>query len=189
MNEKRAVAVSKYLSRHLRHAPADLGLTLEPGGWVAVDELLSAAGDAGFPITRDELAAVVAGSDKQRFAFDDAGTMIRANQGHSVAVDLELSPVRPPDELFHGTPVESRAVIVETGLSRMNRHHVHLSADVDTAVRVGRRRGLPVVFSVDSGTMDKDGYTFFLSANGVWLVDHVPARYLRIHPPTDGSET
>lgn len=189
MNVKRAVTVSKYLSRHLRHAPAELGLTLEPGGWVSVDDLLAAAAEAGFPIDREELTAVVADSDKQRFAFDEAGDMIRANQGHSVAVDLQLSPSTPPPVLFHGTPAKHQAVILERGLHRMRRHHVHLSPDVDTAMRVGRRRGLPVVFSVRASIMIDDGFLFYLSANGVWLVDHVPPSYLQVHPPTAGPTT
>lgn len=180
MHPKRAVHVSKYLSRHLRHAPADLGLTLEPGGWVAITDLLAATAQNGFPITIDELLTIVTGSDKQRFAIDETGTRIRANQGHSVEVDLELTPSPPPEVLYHGTGAQNRDSILATGLDRRARHHVHLSADIETAVKVGKRHGRPLVFTVAAGTMHTDGYAFFVSANGVWLVDAVPPQYLQI---------
>src|SRR3954471_4591559 len=121
------VKVSKYVSKHLRHAPERLGLELEPGGWVPVEVLLAACRDHGFALTADELREVVTRSDKQRFAFDATGARIRANQGHSVDVDLELAPVVPPDVLFHGTGSGSVDAILKAGLRRMNRHHVHLS--------------------------------------------------------------
>src|SRR3954465_5012752 len=124
MNDSRRVRISKYLSLHLRHEPARLDLALGPGGWVAVDELLAAAAAGGFPITRDELAEVVARCDKQRFALDDAGR-VRANQGHSPAVDLQLEPVPPPPVLYHGTPAKFVADILREGLKKMARHHVH----------------------------------------------------------------
>jgi putative RNA 2'-phosphotransferase len=180
MQPRRATTVSKFLSKHLRHAPADIGLTLRDGGWVPVAELLAAVKRHGFPITEDELAHVVAGSDKQRFAFDETGTLIRANQGHSVEVDLQLEPTTPPAVLYHGTAERNAPVILQDGLLKMKRHHVHLSVDTDTAVKVGGRHGKPVVLSVDAAAMAADGFTFYVSANGVWLVDHVPARYLRV---------
>lgn len=197
MNPKRAVTVSKFLSKYLRHAPGDLGLTLEPGGWVPVADLLAATAEKGFPITLDELDAVVAGSDKQRFAFDATGTRIRANQGHSVEVDLQLEPTPPPAVLYHGTGAQNRAAILAGGLAKM-RHHVHLSKDTDTAVRVGGRHGgrvgaerlregsdtRPVVFAVDAAGMARDGFAFFVSANGVWLADEVPAQYLTVLDPS-----
>lgn len=172
------VRISKYLSKHLRHDPGRLGLTLAPGGWVDVDALLAACARNGVAISRAQLEAVVRGSDKQRFAFDDAGTRIRANQGHTVAVDLELEPSAPPAELFHGTGEQTVAAILRHGLLKMARHHVHLSPDEDTAIRVGARHGRPAVFTVASGRLHADGATFYCSANGVWLVDHVPAEYL-----------
>ena len=180
MNDKRAVRVSKYLSRHLRHAPHELGLTLEPGGWVPVADLLAAADRNGFRITREELDAVVSGSDKQRFALDETGTKIRANQGHSVEVDLQLEPSEPPAELFHGTAAQNVDSILATGLGRRARHHVHLSPDTETATKVGQRHGKPVVLVIDAAKMRADGHTFFCSANGVWLVDEVPPQYLRL---------
>ncbi|MBL8970462.1 MAG: RNA 2'-phosphotransferase [Myxococcales bacterium] len=174
------VRVSKFLSKHLRHDPAGLGLTLEVGGWVAVDVLLAACARRGMPISRELLAQVVAGSDKQRFAFDGAGLRIRANQGHSVAVDLQLSPQEPPAWLFHGTTAMSLAAILREGLQRMRRHHVHLSADEATARRVGGRRGEVVLLGVDAAAMQAAGAVFYRSDNGVWLVDAVAPVYLSV---------
>ncbi len=178
-NDSRHVRISKYLSKHLRHQPERLGLMPEPGGWVDVDQLLTACGQHQFPLTRAELEAVVATNDKQRFSFDARGTRIRANQGHSIAVDLQLAPAMPPDVLYHGTGHSTAVSIVQTGILKMARHHVHLSADVATAIDVGTRHGRPVVFAVAAAAMQRDGQTFYLSANGVWLVDDVPPQYLR----------
>src|SRR5262245_26801062 len=179
MNEKRLVRISKFLSRHLRHAPEDLGLALHPGGWVAVADLLAGCAKAGLPLTRDELREVVVNNDKQRFSFDEAGERIRANQGHSTEVDLQLDPRTPPDVLYHGTATAALETILAEGLKRMARHHVHLSTAVPTAVKVGSRHGWPVVLAVDAAAMHRDGAVFYRSANGVWLVEEVPARYLR----------
>lgn len=180
MDSKRLVRVSKFLSLHLRHQPADLGLTLGPGGWVPVADLLAGAARVGFRITRDELAEVVRSSDKQRFALDPTGAKIRANQGHSAEVDLQLEPAEPPAVLFHGTAEPAVAAILGEGLKKMARHHVHLSPDTATAVKVGSRHGKLVILSVDAAAMRAAGHVFFRSANGVWLVDAVPPEYLRI---------
>ena len=179
MDEKRLIRVSKFLSRHLRHAPEDLGLTLEPGGWVLVDDLLAGCQRAGMTIDLALLKQVVADNDKQRFAFDETGERIRANQGHSTEVDLQLTAQTPPEILYHGTAQSTLASILATGLRPMNRHHVHLSATEETARRVGMRHGKPVVLIVDAARMYRDGHTFYVSANGVWLVDAVPTVYLR----------
>jgi putative RNA 2'-phosphotransferase len=179
MNDKRRVHVSKYLSLHLRHQPERLGLTLEPGGWVAVTDLLAACARESFHLTRDELDEVVATSDKKRFAFDETSTRIRANQGHSTDVDLQLEPAAPPAVLYHGTAARFLDAILAEGLCKMARQHVHLSPDVATARKVGARHGTPAVLAMDAGAMSRDGFVFFCSANGVWLVEHVPARYLR----------
>jgi putative RNA 2'-phosphotransferase len=179
MDRTRLVKTSKYLSRHLRHDPARLGLTLEPGGWVAVDALLRACADHSFALTREELEEVVRRNDKRRFSFDASGTRIRANQGHSVEIDLGLEPVAPPEVLYHGTGIGSVDSIMRGGLERQGRHHVHLSADVPTAERVGSRHGRPVVLAVAAGRMAADGHLFFVSANGVWLTEEVPADYLQ----------
>jgi putative RNA 2'-phosphotransferase len=178
MNEERLVRISKYLSKHLRHEPERLGLTLAPGGWIAVDELLAACAKHRFPISRTQLDEVVAGNNKQRFSFDETGTRIRANQGHSVEIDLQLEPAVPPDVLYHGTGHRAAPIIEREGLQRMNRHHVHLSRDVETARNVGARHGRSVVFVVDAAGMREAGYTFYCSENGVWLVDAVPPEYL-----------
>ena len=173
------VRLSKYLAKHLRHAPHELGLTLQPGGWVPVDDLLDAARRHGFPISYDDLVECVETNDKQRYAFDVSGELIRANQGHSVEVDLQLEEREPPETLYHGTVERFLPSILKDGLIRGKRHHVHLSKDVETATKVGARRGKPVILTVDAGRMHRDGHKFFLSANGVWLTDAVPPGYLK----------
>jgi putative RNA 2'-phosphotransferase len=176
-DERRTVKVSKYLSKHLRHQPERIGLTLDEAGWVEIDALIAAAAAHGFHFTREELDHVVAANDKQRFAVD--GSRIRASQGHSVEVDLGLPPATPPAHLYHGTVARHLDAIRAEGLRPMNRHDVHLSPDRETATRVGARRGRPVILSVDAGTMHRDGHVFHISANGVWLTQRVPPRYLR----------
>ncbi|MGI5401506.1 RNA 2'-phosphotransferase [Streptomyces sp. CA-135486] len=176
-DDRRTVKVSKYLSKHLRHQPERIGITLDENGWVEVDELMRAAAAHGFRLTRAELDHVVAVNDKRRFTVD--GTRIRANQGHTVEVDLDLSTAEPPASLYHGTVARSLEAIRTEGLRPMNRHHVHLSPDRETATRVGARRGRPVVLSVDAGAMHRAGHAFHVSANGVWLADAVPPEFLR----------
>lgn len=180
MSSDRLVKISKYLSKHLRHQPERIGLTLGTGGWVAVADLLNACAQHQFPISREELETVVATSDKKRFSFDPTGELIRANQGHSVDVDLQLEPQVPPDVLYHGTGDRAVEIILQSGLNKMSRHHVHLSQDVETARKVGTRHGRPVVFAIDAKAMHQAGYLFFCSENGVWLVDHIPSEYLTI---------
>lgn len=177
MDERRTVKVSKYLSKHLRHQPERIGLTLDEAGWVEIDTLIAAAAAHGFRFTREELDHVVAANDKKRFAIE--GTRIRASQGHSIEVDLGLPPATPPPYLYHGTVARSLDAIRAEGLRTMNRQDVHLSADRETATRVGARRGRPVVLSVDAAAMHRDGHVFHVSANGVWLTKSVPPRYLR----------
>ncbi|MDC0768421.1 RNA 2'-phosphotransferase [Streptomyces sp. HD] len=177
MDERRTVKVSKYLSKHLRHQPERIGLILDEGGWVEIDTLITAAAAHGFRFTREELDHVVASNDKKRFAIE--GTRIRASQGHSIDVDLGLPPATPPQYLYHGTVAPHLEAIRREGLRPMNRHDVHLSANRETATRVGSRRGRPVVLSVDAGAMHRDGHVFHLSANGVWLAKAVPPEYLR----------
>lgn len=179
MNNSRLVKISKYLSKHLRHQPDRLGIKLALGGWISIDELLNACAKHSFPISRAELDQVVAQNDKQRFSFDSTGTLIRANQGHTVEIDLQLEPAIPPDVLYHGTGHGAVQLIIQNGLSKMSRHHVHLSKDIETAQKVGARHGKPVVFAVDAAAMYEAGYTFYCSDNGVWLVDCVPPEYLR----------
>ena len=177
MDHQRLVRTSKRLAKALRHDPTRLGIQLDAAGWVPVSDVLVA-----MSLTRTELDAVVAGNDKQRFAIavgPDGVERIRANQGHSVEVDLGLQPADPPPVLFHGTSATAVDSIMETGLSRQSRHHVHLSIDEATALRVGSRRAGPVVIlAVDAAAMAKDGHVFYRSDNGVWLTDAVPTPYL-----------
>ena len=183
MNETRLVRVSKFLSRHLRHDPVGLGLTLAPGGWVNVDALLVACARHHVVLTRAGLEEVVTLNTKQRFSFDPTGTLIRANQGHSVEVDLQLEPATPPAVLYHGTGHQTADHIARTGLEKMRRHHVHLSADVETARAVGARHGRPVIFAVDAAAMARAGHLFYRSDNGVWLTDAVPPEFLSLYVP------
>lgn len=178
--DRSMVTISKFLSKHLRHAPEALGLTLQPGGWVSVDELLSGCERVQFAISYDELIECVETSDKKRFSFDESGDLIRANQGHSVEVDLELEAKPPPTVLFHGTVERFLASIMAEGLIKGKRHHVHLSKDIETARKVGARRGKPVILEVASGTMHERGHEFYESVNGVWLTDTVPTEYLKV---------
>ncbi len=179
MDEARRIKISKYLSKHLRHQPERLGLTLEPGGWVDVETLLEACARNHLLIRREELDEVVTSNDKRRFAFDETGRRIRADLGHSAEIDLQHEPVDPPERLYHGTGHRAAEAITVEGLQKMRRHHVHLSPDIETARGVGARHGWPVTFVVDTVRMHQDGHTFFWSANGVWLVEHVPASYLK----------
>ncbi|PXY24603.1 RNA 2'-phosphotransferase [Prauserella flavalba] len=176
MTNSDLVRVSKRLALHLRHAPERIGIELEEGGWVGVDALLAALGRHGLPLTRAELAEVVERNDKRRFAFDDSGTRIRASQGHSVAVELDLPVSIPPAALFHGS--RFLPAILREGLRPMRRHDVHLSATRSTAMTVGARRGEPVLLRVDAAAMAAEGHEFRVSANGVWLTRHVPPGYL-----------
>lgn len=170
--------LSKLLSYVLRHRPESIGLTLDAQGWVGVDELLSAAARDGNRIAHEDLMRIVETSDKQRFALSEDGMRIRANQGHSVTVELGYDPVTPPETLFHGTAPQFIAAIRRDGLKPMRRHHVHLSPDRETAAEVGARRGKPVILEIAAGEMARAGILFYQSANGVWLTDSVPAAYL-----------
>ena len=179
MTNESLIKKSKWLSKHLRHSPERVGLILEESGWVTVADLLDATWQKHLHLSREELEEVVAGNDKQRFYFSEDGAKIRANQGHSVEVDLGLPPTVPPDVLFHGTGAQNRDSIQSTGLEKRRRHHVHLSRDIETARKVGARHGKPFVFLVDAGQMHADGNEFYVSDNGVWLCDFVAPRYLK----------
>lgn len=172
------VRSSKFLSLVLRHDPGRIGITLDSAGWTDVSALLAACAAHGHAITRDQLAHLVASSDKQRFALSPDGARIRANQGHSVTVDLGLAPQTPPAKLHHGTVAKALPGIRAEGLQKRARHHVHLSADLPTAAKVGSRRGKPVIVTVRAAEMAAAGYLFYRSENGVWLTDHVPPKFL-----------
>jgi len=176
------VRASKFLSLVLRHRPETIGVVLDNGGWVDIEDLRAAIAKHGHPISREELETVVAESDKQRFVIDRTTDRIRANQGHSVDVDLGLPESVPPDVLYHGTPIRDLESILTEGLLKKGRHAVHLSPDVATAHSVGSRRGAHVVLTVNAGAMQADGHRFSVSANGVWLTDSVPPQYLDIRP-------
>lgn len=171
------IKTSKFLSKVLRHDPASIGLALDAEGWADVDDLIARSRR---PLTRDLVAEVVRENDKQRFALSADGSRIRANQGHSVAVDLALAPVEPPETLYHGTATRFLDSILKQGLIPGRRQHVHLSADPETARKVGRRHGRLVVLALPAREMHDDGRTFFRSENGVWLTDAVPAARLTV---------
>jgi uncharacterized protein (TIGR02452 family) len=183
-----SVRVSKFLSLVLRHDPARIGITLDDAGWTDVDALLVASAAHGVVISRAELDDVVATSDKQRYAFSDDKTRIRANQGHSVPVSLGLPAALPPDTLYHGTVAAAVPGIKTGGIQKGARHDVHLSAELDTATKVGGRRGKPVILIVRAGAMAAAGHAFYRSENGVWLTDHVPPRFIEFpHEHSAGS--
>lgn len=178
MNKDRATSISKYLSLVLRHNPAAAGVTLDEEGWVRVEDLLAGAARHGHSFTRAELEQVVQKSEKQRFAFSSDAQLIRANQGHSVSVDLGLTPRTPPEVLYHGTVERFLYSIIARGVEKRSRQYVHLSLDVATATRVGSRRGEPVILKIAAASMHSDGFRFFCSANGVWLTEYVPPQYI-----------
>jgi putative RNA 2'-phosphotransferase len=185
MDERARNAASRFLSFVLRHEPQSIGIELDGGGWVAVDDLVAACCARGRALTREALEEIVAASPKRRFAFSEDGTRIRASQGHSVPVELGYPPVVPPAWLYHGTTAAKVAAIRRAGLRRMSRHDVHLSVDRETARAVGARRGRPVILRIAAGRMHADGHLFHRSDNGVWLTAAVPPVY--IEPDADGG--
>ena len=172
---------SKFISLILRHRPDAIGITLDEHGWADVKALIAGVSKTR-PLTMEDLEESVRTDEKQRYSFSDDHTLIRANQGHSVPVDVELEQVPPPAVLYHGTGEKSVPSILREGLLPMSRLYVHLSGDENTARRVGSRHGRPVIFRVDAGRMAADGYAFYLSQNGVWLTKRVPVPYLSPRP-------
>jgi putative RNA 2'-phosphotransferase len=170
--------VSRFLSLVLRHKPETIGLKLDKGGWVDVDVLIQKLGEHGNKVTRKDIEEIVATNDKKRYVLSDDGQRIKAAQGHSLDVELELKKERPPEVLYHGTVEAALPFIRKDGLSKMQRHHVHLSKDRETAIKVGSRRGEPIILEIQAERMNADGHVFFLSDNGVWLTDKVPAEYI-----------
>jgi len=166
------------MSLILRHRPEHIKAVLDENGWLLIDELIKGINEKGIQLSRELLEVVVDENDKKRFIISDDGLMIRANQGHSVNVDLELKAVEPPEFLFHGTVPKFIGAIQDKGLLKMSRQHVHLSTNRDTAISVGSRRGKPVILTVRSGEMYKSGSSFFLSENGVWLTEAVSPQYI-----------
>lgn len=170
--------ISKYISLILRHKPEVIGIQLDANGWANVEALLAGIGRK-YPIDFEVLEEIVRTDNKERYSFNEDKTKIRANQGHSIQVDVELSVTEPPEILYHGTAERFSASIEAKGLLPQYRLYVHLSPDTATAEKVGRRHGKPVIYLVNAGQMQQDGYTFLLSANGVWLTKMVPAQYLK----------
>jgi putative RNA 2'-phosphotransferase len=174
---------SKALSYWLRHAPERGGITLDSEGWSETHAVLLALQREGLETSLDLLRTVVAENDKSRFELSGDGQRIRARQGHSVAVEGSWEAAIPPPVLFHGTVEKFLQMIMREGLAKQKRHHVHLSADIETATRVGSRRGSAVILEVDAAGMVAAGFAFALSSNGVWLVETVPPQFLRRQGP------
>jgi len=178
-----AVQDSKFLAGVLRHDPGKIGIELDAAGWVDVDVLLAALKRRSRRMSRERLDHVVAHNNKKRFEYDAAGTRIRASQGHSVPVELGYEPLVPPETLYHGTATSSLDSIFREGLRPGRRHHVHLSAEAETATRVGARHGKPAVLLVAAARMHAAGSEFFRSTNGVWLTEYVAPAYLTFDSP------
>ena len=172
-------STSKFICLILRHKPEVIGITLDEHGWAVVDDLIRGVNKT-HPLDMQTLERIVAEDDKQRYSFNEDKTLIRANQGHSIAVDVELPEVTPPDVLYHGTGMKYKESIDKKGLIPKSRLYVHLSGDIETAKKVGQRHGKPVIYIIDTAAMHANGYIFFQSVNGVWLTKTVPVRYLSV---------
>ena len=178
VNDMSLRETSKYISLILRHKPETIGITLDEHGWANVDELIVGINKT-YPLTMEELEEIVRTDEKQRYSFNDDKTLIRANQGHSIPVDVELEEVYPPEYLYHGTGEKYVPSIDVQGLIPKSRLYVHLSGDIETAIKVGSRHGKPVVYRVLAERMAEAGMVFYQSVNGVWLTKTVPAEYLK----------
>ena len=184
--DKKEKELSKFLSLILRHKPETIGKKLDEHGCADVQELIDGIGKT-HRFSMDMLEKIVAEDDKQRYSFNEDKTLIRANQGYSINVDVELKKTIPPETLWHGAGEKNVASILQDGLIPKSRLYVHLSKDYDTAVKVGSRHGKPVVFKVYAGRMAEEGYEFFMSENGVWLSKHVPKEYIEVYNPYSGE--
>lgn len=186
MAGKKNVTLGKFISKILRHEPGLIGIRVDEHGWADVEELIAGIQTAGHPeFDMAALEEIVETNNKQRYSFSSDKRLIRANQGHSIPVDVELPATSPPDTLWHGTADRFVPSIMEKGILRMSRLYVHLSPDEETARIVGRRHGRPVILRVDAGQMEADGYVFYLSANGVWLTTEVPVKYITVENNRD----
>lgn len=183
MNEQQKKHISKFISLILRHKPETIELELDENGWADVEALIAQSSKHNVHFTKEELETIVATNDKKRFLFNEPHTRIRANQGHSVNISLDIPAKVPPAYLYHGTIEKFLPAIKTEGLHKMSRQHVHLSHKIGTAQKVGSRRGKPIILSIRSGEMHEDGILFYCSENGVWLTDQVPVKYINFNTP------
>ncbi len=172
------IKLGKFISLILRHQPSVIGISLDENGWADVSELIAGINRSGRQIDLSILERIVAQNDKQRYCFNQDHTKIRANQGHSISVDIQLQQKKPPALLYHGTATAFLKSITKDGIKKQSRQHVHLSKDKQTAVDVGIRHGIPAVLTIDAEKMSQDGYLFYLSQNGIWLCDYIPPNYI-----------
>lgn len=179
ISDKHLTHISKFLSLVLRHKPETISIQLDQNGWIDVNELIKKANNYGIKVDRETLNHIVETNPKKRFAFNNTFDKIRASQGHSVEIELGYINQKPPEILFHGTADKFVQSILDTGLEKRNRQHVHLSNDLETAIKVGQRHGKPFVFKVFAEQMYNDNFQFFISDNGVWLTDNVPTKFLK----------
>ncbi len=189
MIDKKYEKNSKFLSFVLRHKPEEIGIKLDVNGWVNVETLIAKMNAHGKQMDIKTLEHIVETNNKKRFSFNTDKSLIRANQGHSIVVDLAYEPVKPPKILFHGTGIKNVDSIYETGIKKMNRHHVHLSKDIETALAVGQRHGKPVIFEILSEEMYNAGFEFYQSENGVWLTKEIPVKFIKIIEKSDKMTT
>ena len=178
MTEQDKKRIGKFLSLILRHDPGTIGIELDENGWADVNELIEKCKKHRYHFSMEDLIEIVETNDKQRYSFNEKRSKIRANQGHSIDIDLDLSPVEPPEYLYHGTATRFMSSIMEKGILKGSRQHVHLSKDKQTATNVGLRHGKPVILTIMSGKMHRDGIPFYLSDNGVWLTDYIDTKYI-----------
>jgi putative RNA 2'-phosphotransferase len=172
------IELGRFISLILRHKPEAVGIKLDSNGWANVDELISGINKAGKKIDMEILERIVRENNKQRYSFNETHTKIRANQGHSINVDVELKEAIPPDKLYHGTATRFMESIKKNGITKQSRQYVHLSADKETATAVGKRHGKPIVLIVDTVKMRADGHKFYISENGVWLCGDISWKYI-----------
>lgn len=174
------IQLGKFISLILRHKPETIGINLDEHGWANVQDLINGINNSGRTITFEQLDEIVQTNDKKRYSFNEDKTLIRANQGHSINVDVELKEAIPPKVLYHGTGEKYLDAILEDGIKHKNRLNVHLSKDIETAIKVGKRHGNPIVLKIDTEAMLNDGFKFYLSENGVWLTSDIGPKYFKI---------
>ena len=174
------IQLGKFISLILRHKPETIGINLDEHGWANVQDLINGINNSGRTITFEQLDEIVQTNDKKRYSFNEDKTLIRANQGHSINVDVELKEAIPPKVLYHGTGEKYLDAILKDGIKHKNRLNVHLSKDIETAIKVGKRHGNPIVLKIDTEAMLNDGFKFYLSENGVWLTSDIGPKYFKI---------